>query len=908
MAYQKTRFKIKTSTVNSTPQPTDLIPGELAFSEISGGLFIKYSNGTVQQINNGTGYYQTRWDLISGLIADNPTLSSALNAKQDLLVPASGITLVGGAIGLNYAAIISNLNMGTAAFKDVGTGSNDVAAGNHTHTKFEVGLGNVDNTSDLSKPISSATQAALNTKADKTLASPITDGLMSKEDKSKLDGLDGSIGGADLSFVLDRANHTGTQAISTVSGLQTALDGKVNSSAVSSYSLGVLGSANQSAFKTAIGIGNVDNTSDLSKPISSATQAALNAKQNVLTAGSNISIVGDTISVTGLSLTADWSSITNKPTTFAPSAHTHTKSEVGLANVDNTSDANKPISVATQAALDGKASNAVATTSVNGLMSSADKTKLNGIATNATANSTDAFLLSRTNHTGTQAISTVSGLQTALDGKVNSVAFSSYFLTLTTSADSNALKSLLGLDQVTNTNDLAKPVSTATQTALNAKADKTAATTTADGLMSSADKTKLNGIAFSATANSSDAFLLSRTNHTGTQAISTVSGLQTALDGKADKTNATGLQAGLMAPADKIKLDGVDTNATANSPDATLLDRANHTGTQAISTVSGLQTALDGKQATLTAGANVTIVGNTISATIDGTIETDWSSITNKPTTFAPSAHTHTKSEVGLANVDNTSDVAKPVSIATQAALDLKVNLSSVSSYVLNNILGSASAASIKTTLALNNVDNTSDLAKPISTATQTALNGKADTTVATTSVNGLMSSADKTKLNGIATNATANSPDATLLSRANHTGTQAISTVTGLQTALDGKQATLTAGSNITIVGNTISAAAGGSIQKASTATSTQVSASSSSVTLLASNVNRLGFSFANESNMAVYIAYANTASNTAYSIKLDPGDYYETSAYVYRGQISAIWDSSSTPTGFVAITELTA
>ena len=34
--------------------------------------------------------------------------------------------------------------------------------------------------------------------------------------------------------------------------------------------------------------------------------------------------------------------------------HSVTKAQVGLGNVDNTSDANKPISTATQAALDGK--------------------------------------------------------------------------------------------------------------------------------------------------------------------------------------------------------------------------------------------------------------------------------------------------------------------------------------------------------------------------------------------------------------------------------------------------------------------------------------------------------------------------------------------------------------------------
>ncbi|MEG4315346.1 hypothetical protein U8L64_10085 [Pseudomonas sp. FIP_A4] len=50
---------------------------------------------------------------------------------------------------------------------------------------------------------------------------------------------------------------------------------------------------------------------------------------------------------------------------------------------------------------------------------SAMKTKLDGIAAGATANATDAQLRDRTTHTGTQAISTVTGLQTALDGKIN---------------------------------------------------------------------------------------------------------------------------------------------------------------------------------------------------------------------------------------------------------------------------------------------------------------------------------------------------------------------------------------------------------------------------------------------------------------------------------------------------------
>lgn len=54
----------------------------------------------------------------------------------------------------------------------------------HEVTKAQVGLGNVDNTSDLNKPVSSATQAALSTKADKSY---VEDKLDLKADKSYVD-------------------------------------------------------------------------------------------------------------------------------------------------------------------------------------------------------------------------------------------------------------------------------------------------------------------------------------------------------------------------------------------------------------------------------------------------------------------------------------------------------------------------------------------------------------------------------------------------------------------------------------------------------------------------------------------------------------------------------------------------
>lgn len=78
-----------------------------------------------------------------------------------------------------------------------------------------------------------------------------------------------------------------------------------------------------------------------------------------------------------------------------------------------------------------------------------------------------------------------------------------------------------------------------------------------------------------------------------------------------------------------------------------------------------------------------------------------------------------TKAAVGLGNVDNTSDAAKPVSTAQQTALNLKANLASPT---FTGTVGGIT----KSMVGLGNVDNTADTAKPVSTAQQTALDAKA--------------------------------------------------------------------------------------------------------------------------------------------------------------------------------------
>jgi hypothetical protein len=84
------------------------------------------------------------------------------------------------------------------------------------------------------------------------------------------------------------------------------------------------------------------------------------------------------------------------------------------------------------------------------------------------------------------------------------------------------------------------------------------------------------------------------------------------------------------------------------------------------------------------------------------------------------------KSKVGLDQVDNTSDLAKPISTDTKAYVDAQVASVVVSD---GSITDEKVATGInKSKVGLDQVDNTSDAAKPISTDTQTALDTKANT------------------------------------------------------------------------------------------------------------------------------------------------------------------------------------
>jgi hypothetical protein len=102
-----------------------------------------------------------------------------------------------------------------------------------------------------------------------------------------------------------------------------------------------------------VGLGNVDNTTDALKVISTATQTALDLKASIIALNSKASS-------TDLALKADITDLNLKAPiaspTFTGSVSGITKAMVSLANVDNTTDLLKPISTATQTALNLKVS------------------------------------------------------------------------------------------------------------------------------------------------------------------------------------------------------------------------------------------------------------------------------------------------------------------------------------------------------------------------------------------------------------------------------------------------------------------------------------------------------------------------------------------------------------------------
>lgn len=116
----------------------------------------------------------------------------------------------------------------------------------------------------------------------------------------------GNLAAQGSSSALSRADHQHGVPV----GVPVALGS--SASAGTSSSLSRADHVHPFPTKTDVGLGNVDNTSDLNKPVSTATQTALNAKQDTLVSGTNIKTVnGSSLLGSGdLALATTWNSLT----------------------------------------------------------------------------------------------------------------------------------------------------------------------------------------------------------------------------------------------------------------------------------------------------------------------------------------------------------------------------------------------------------------------------------------------------------------------------------------------------------------------------------------------------------------------------------------------------------------------
>jgi hypothetical protein len=100
--------------------------------------------------------------------------------------------------------------------------------------------------------------------------------------------------------------------------------------------------------KAMVGLGSVDNTADSAKPVSTATQTALDSKLASATAAATYAPIASP--------------------TFTGTVSGVTKSMVGLGNVDNTSDANKPVSTASRIEIATAKSEAISEAAIDASM------------------------------------------------------------------------------------------------------------------------------------------------------------------------------------------------------------------------------------------------------------------------------------------------------------------------------------------------------------------------------------------------------------------------------------------------------------------------------------------------------------------------------------------------------------
>jgi len=156
-----------------------------------------------------------------------------------------------------------------------GTGVNSL-----TGLKTALALNNVNNTTDLAKPISTLTQTALDLKLN--AADTIKYTKQTYSDSALLTKLSitGNAATATTAGNITATTNTTLTSLSNLATVGTITSGVWSGTAVA-VEKGGTGVNSLAALKTALTLNNVNNTTDLTKPISTLTQTALDLKVSI---------------------------------------------------------------------------------------------------------------------------------------------------------------------------------------------------------------------------------------------------------------------------------------------------------------------------------------------------------------------------------------------------------------------------------------------------------------------------------------------------------------------------------------------------------------------------------------------------------------------------------------------------
>ena len=747
---------------------------------------------------------------LTGSDGSTSSFTDADTTYSDATTSASGLMSASDKTKLNGVATGAEVNQ--SAFSNVKVGSTTVAADSKTDTLELTAGSNITLTPDASAD--KITIAATDTKYNAATTS--TAGLMSAADKAKLDGIEeGATNSTDSNTTYSISKSGSTVTLTGSDGTTSSFtDANTTYSNATTSSAGLM-SADDKTKLNGISSGAEVNQNAFSNVKVGSTTVAADSKTDTLTltAGSNVTITPDasndaiTIAATdttygaasqssaGLMSAADKKKLDGIAEGATASVDTNTTYTLTQDSTDGHKITLTPStgSATTITIPDNNTTYSEATTSAAGLMSSSDKTKLNGITAGAEVNQS-AFSNVKVGSTTVAADSKTDTLELVAGSNV----------TLTPDATN---------DKVTiAAKDTTYSAASQSTAGLMSAADKAKL----DGIEAGATNTVDTNTTYTLTQDSSDGHKITLTPSTGSPTTITIP------DNNTTYSAATTSAQGLMSAADKTKLNGItagaeinqnafsnikvgDSTVAADSKTDTLTLEAGSNVTLTPDTTNDKVTiAATNTNTTYSiakSGSTVTLTGS------DGST----SSFTDANTTYS-AATTSANGLMSSTDKSKLDGIASGAEVNQNAFGNVKVGSTTIAADGKTDTLELVAGSNVtltpdgtndKVTIAATDTNTTYTLTQDASDGhkiTLTPSSGNATTITipdnnttysdATTSVHGLMTASDKTKLNGIQTGAEVNQ--------------SAFSNVAVGSTtiAADSKTDTLTlvAGSNITL------------------------------------------------------------------------------------------------------------